>query len=110
VFTGVEWQDCLPPQTADASGTWSFAEHGSTGTLSVNITLDGRHHVAFGGTLPLVTLGQAPGADWAVQLKTAAGTLTIWLTGDVLTYQIPDYTSLDSMFSCALVTYVGTTR
>ena len=108
VFTGVTWAGCTVPQTAQATGTWSFAEHGSTGTLAVNIFLDGKHHVAFGGTLPLV---QVPGADWAVRLDTAAGTLTVSLAGDQLSYDIPDYTDpFGGGFTCEDVTYHGVTR
>lgn len=39
------------PPLAEASGVWSVALHGAdTATLTVNITVNGVHHVSFGAT------------------------------------------------------------
>lgn len=94
-----------PPPTAISSGTWNVALHDSTdATVSFDIFVDGGHHVSFGGTVPQITPDK--GQVFAVQFETQAGTLTVSLSGQTLTYRIAPYNLFG--LSCASVTYSGT--
>ena len=104
VFSGVEFVHCnqLTP-VGDVSGTWNIIKRGDTdATVSINIFVDGKHHVSFGGPIQ-----QTPvkGSTVAVGMSTLAGQLTVSLTGEILTYTIPDY-GLPGL-SCKSVTYTG---
>ena len=71
--------------------------------MSINIFVDGKHHVSFGGPFQQTNV---LGATVAVgPVPTQAGGLTISLTGSALTYTIPDY-SLSGL-KCENVTYTG---
>lgn len=107
VFSGpVVYTGCTttPPQ-AIASGTWNVALHGSTdATVTVNIFVDGKHHVAYGGTFPQLTAQD--GQTFAVSIPTAAGPLVVSLTGHTFTYEIAPYSAFG--MSCQSVVYAGT--
>ena len=104
VFTSREFTNCNDaPQVGVVSGTWNIIKRGDTdATVSINIFVNGKHHVSFGGPIHETYV---PGSIVAVADGTLAGRLTISLTGDALTYTIPDY----SLFglSCDRVTYMG---
>ena len=70
--------------------------------MSINIFVGGKHHVSFGGPIPQTTIG---GTIVLGPVHTQAGDLTISLTGNALSYTIPDY-SLPGL-SCKRVTYTG---
>jgi hypothetical protein len=109
VFSGpVVYEGCTTsPPTAIASGTWSVALHGTTdATIAINIFVNGKHHVSYGGTVPQVTL--ATGQAFAVSFQTEAGPLTISLAGETLTYRIEDYDLFG--IACDSVTYGGTLK
>jgi len=104
VFTSRVGDTCTPqlPESA-VSGTWNIIKRGDTNaTVSINIFVDGKHHVSFGGPVQ-----QTPveGATVAVAVPTQAGQLTISLTGENLTYTIPDYDLFG--LTCESVTYKG---
>jgi hypothetical protein len=105
-FSGpVVYKGCTTtPQTAIASGTWSVALHGTTdATVTVNIFVNGAHHVSFGGTVPQLAPGR--GQTFAVAIPTLAGPLTVSLTGETFVYRISPYDL--SGISCRSVTYNG---
>ena len=87
VFVGPVEYGCVAP-AATASGTWNVTTRGDTATMTVNIQLDGKHHVAFGGTFPTAT---ATGETFAIETTTLAGPLRVSLDGDALTYRIEPY-------------------
>ena len=104
VFTSRVGDTCTPqlPESA-VSGTWNIIKRGDTNaTVSINIFVDGKHHVSFGGPVQ-----QTPveGATVAVAVPTQAGQLTISLTGENLTYTIPGYDLFG--LTCESVTYKG---
>ena len=106
VFAGpVVYKGCTTtPPTALASGTWSVALHGRTdATVTVNIFVNGEHHVSFGGTFPQVTPGS--GQTFAVVIPTAAGPLTVSLTRETFQYRIAPYDAFG--ITCRSVTYSG---
>ena len=85
------------------SGTWNIIKRGDTdATVSINIFVNGKHHVSFGGPVQQTPVEDA---TVAVAVPTQAGDLTISLTGDALSYTILDY-SLPGL-SCESVTYTG---
>jgi hypothetical protein len=99
VFEGCE----NAASAGDVSGTWNIIKRGDTdATVSINIFVDGKHHVSFGGPFQ-----QAPGGDPIVLMPffTGAGWLTISLTGEDLTYTIAPYNFND--LQCGSVTYTG---
>ena len=105
VFTGRDFVNCGAdtPSAGVVSGTWNIIKRGETdATVSINIFVNGLHHVSFGGPIQQTDV---PGSIVAVAATTQAGRLTISLTGDALTYTIPDY----SLFglSCDRVTFMG---
>jgi len=104
VFTSREFVGCnQSTSVGDVSGTWNIIKRGDTdATVSINIFVNGKHHVSFGGPIQQTYV---PGSTVAVALPTQAGPLTISLTGDVLTYTIARY-SLPGL-SCTSVTYTG---
>jgi hypothetical protein len=107
-FTDIRAEGCSPSEPDwQASGSWRFVDRGAMATVSFNIFLDGRHHVAFGGALP--QMEEKPmGALAAVQFPTGAGLLTVSVFNDEMTYAFTDgYTALDGSFTCESLTYVG---
>jgi hypothetical protein len=107
VFTSREFTNCIDaPQVGVVSGTWNIIKRGDTdATVSINIFVDGKHHVSFGGPIPQTDI---PGSTVAVAVPTQAGPLTIDLTGEDLTYTISPYDLFG--LSCPLpggVTYRG---
>ena len=108
VFTSRAFANCQPtPDAGDVSGTWNIIKRGDTNaTVSINIFVDGKHHVSFGGP---VLQTHVPGSTVSVDVPTQAGPLTISLTDDgALTYEISPYNSAG--LSCPLpggVTYTG---
>jgi hypothetical protein len=107
IFSGpVVYTGCTStPPTAIASGTWSVALHGTTdATVTVNIFVNGEHHVSFGGTVPQVAPGN--GQTFAVAIPTLAGPLPVSLTGETFVYRIAPYDL--SGITCRSVTYSGT--
>jgi hypothetical protein len=110
VFTSREFTNCNDaPSVGVVSGTWNIIKRGDTdATVSINIFVNGKHHVSFGGPFPQ-THADGSTAIVAVAVGTTlAGPLTISLTGDALTYAIPGYNYLG--LSCPLpggVTYMG---
>ena len=107
VFTGRDFVNCNQETSEGVvSGTWNIIKRGDTdATVSINIFVNGKHHVSFGGP---VQQADVAGSTVAVAVPTLAGPLTISLTGEVLTYTIPDY-SLSGL-SCPSpggVTYTG---
>lgn len=108
VFSGpVVYKGCTTgtPATAIASGTWSVALHGTTdATIAVNIFVNGKHHVSFGGTVPQVA--PAKGDTFAVAFPTDAGPLRMSLAGETFVYRIAPYDLFG--ISCRSVTYNGT--
>lgn len=91
------------PTTASAAGTWNVAiHHGTVGTATFNLFVDGVHHLAYG--LPGQVVTTTPDG-WTFSFPTLAGTLTVTLDGSTLSYDIPDY-SYDGV-SYADVTYLG---
>ena len=108
VFSGpVVYKGCTTtPPTAIASGTWSVALHGTTdATVTIDIFVNGEHHVSFGGTFPQVA--PAKGQTFAVAIPTQAGPLTVSLKGEMFTYLIAPYDLFG--IACRSVTYSGTT-
>ena len=111
VFTAVVYSGCnqVTP-TGPVSGPWNIIQRGATdATVSINIFLNGKHHVSFGGP---VLQAQPPvaGATVAVALVTGAGDLTITLTGEKLTYTISPYDFPGGVLQCpgtGCVTYTG---
>ena len=94
------------PAGAVATGRWSLKDRdGRTAILTVNIFVDGAHHVSFGTSLPVTSVDGATFA--AGPLATLAGDLRVWVAGDEFTYQITPYTALDGSFSCDSATYTG---
>jgi hypothetical protein len=104
VFTSRVGDTCIPQlPVGDVSGTWNIIKRGETNaTVSINIFVDGKHHVSFGGPIKQTLV---EGSTVAVGRSTQAGPLTISLTDKVLTYTISPY-SLFGM-SCESVTYTG---
>lgn len=106
LFTGpVVYQGCATtPPTAIAHGTWNVALHGaSDATVTVNIFVNGKHHVSFGGTVP--QLAPENGQTFAVAIPTQAGPLAISLLGNAFMYRIAPYDLFG--ISCESVTYTG---
>ena len=94
------------PVGAVATGGWSLKDRdGKTAILSVNIFVNGAHHVAFGAALPVTVVDGATFA--AGPLTTLAGDLRVWVAGDTFTYQITPYTALDGSYTCDSGTYTG---
>jgi urease alpha subunit len=105
VFTGVSYDSCAggDPAVPVVTGNWNISRLGSSAaTVTVNIVINGKHHVSFGAPLAQITAGSS---TVTVQLPTLAGPLTIDLTGDTLTYRIAPY-NYDGL-SCDAVTYTG---
>jgi hypothetical protein len=107
VFTSREFTNCNDaPSVGVVSGTWNIIKRGDTdATVSINIFVNGKHHVSFGEPAQQTPVA---GSTVAVAVPTLAGQLTISLTGDALTYAIPGYNYLG--LSCPLpggVTYMG---
>jgi hypothetical protein len=90
IFTSRAFTNCEnAPSVGDVSGTWNIIKRGETNaTVSINIFVDGMHHVSFGGSIPQTNV---PGSTVSVDVQTGAGPLTISLTGEVLTYTISPY-------------------
>lgn len=113
VFAGpVTYADC-EPSAPDwvATGQWSLvARKGGMATVAFNIFLNGVHHVAFGGPVPLAPMGSGELA--AVEFPTGAGDLTVTVLDDgTMTYSFDEgYVALDGSFSCETLTYHGTVR
>lgn len=111
VFGGeVEYVDCTPtPPTTLATGTWNVKIRGTQdAVVSVNIFTDGRHHVSFGGPMPLgarTTDGFVVGP-----VQTLAGPLTMELSGGEFTYRIDDYNLFGISCPGGSVTYPGSLR
>ena len=104
-FTGVSYTNCLggTPAPAAASGVWTISARGtSQATLTVNIFVNGSHHVSFGAPVAQTTV---PGATVAVQVPTLAGPLVVSLTGQTLSYSITPY-DLNGL-QCDSVLYTG---
>jgi hypothetical protein len=109
VFTGREFANCgdNAPLPGVVSGTWNIIKRGGTdATVSINIFVDGKHHVSFGGPVKQTTV--EGGATVAVGLDTEAGPLTITLAGESLAYTIAPYNLFG--LTCKRVTYTGLTR
>lgn len=107
IFSGPVVYDCTTtPEPAIASGTWNVALHGTTvASVTVNILVDGKHHVAFGyGKFEQTT--PAVGEMFAVTIPTEAGALRVSLTGDTFVYRIAPYHLFG--LDCQSVTYNGT--
>lgn len=107
-FTSVSHVGCTTPLTTEptVTGDWHISSPGgSSAVLTVNIFVDGRHHVAFGGKLARVDVA---GADIAVQLGTLAGPLTVSVSGTSMSYTISPYNYGD--LHCDVVTYHGVAR
>ena len=107
IFSGpVVYKSCTTtPPTAIASGTWSVALHGTAdATISVNIFVNGAHHVSFGGTFPQIAPEKKQA--FAVAIPTQAGPLTISLVGENFVYRIAPYELFG--LDCRSVTYNGT--
>ena len=108
VFTSRVFTSCKDaPLPGNVSGTWNIIKRGDIdATVSINIFVDGKHHVSFGGP---VLQTHVPGSTVSVDVPTQAGPLTISLTDDgALTYEISPYNSAG--LSCPLpggVTYTG---
>jgi hypothetical protein len=104
VFTSRVGDTCTPTlPDGDVSGTWNIIKRGdSDATVSINISVDGKHHVSFGGPIPQTTVD---GSTVAVKVLTQAGWLTITLTDEELKYTIPGYKYLG--LTCESVTYKG---
>ena len=108
VFTGRAFTGCgdNAPDVGDVSGTWNIIKRGdSNATVSINIFVNGKHHVSFGGP---VQQADVEGSTVVGPVPTLAGPLTISLTDEVLTYTISPY-SLSGL-SCPSpggVTYTG---
>lgn len=108
VFSGpVVHKGCTTgtPSTAIASGDWSVALHGTTDAMvAINIFVNGKHHVSFGGTVPKVA--PEKGQTFAVAIDTDAGPLTMSLAGERFVYRIAPYDLFG--ISCRSVTYNDT--
>jgi hypothetical protein len=107
VFTGRVFVGCEnAPSVGDVNGTWNIIKRGdSDATVSINIFVNGKHHVSFGGPIQQTYV---PGSTVSVAVPTQAGPLTISLTGEDLTYTISPYNLLG--VSCPEpggVTYTG---
>ena len=104
VFTSRAGDTCTPTlPTGDVSGTWNIIKRGdSDATVSINIFVNGKHHVSFGGPIQQTYVEDA---TVAVARTTQAGELTISLTGDALTYTIAPYNLFG--LTCDRVTYTG---
>lgn len=105
VFTGVQYTGCTttPPSGQTVTGPWTISTHNATdAVLTVNIAIDGKHHVSFGAPVSRV---EVQGADIAVQLPTQAGTLTVSVTGNAMAYTIAPYNY--NGLECTNVTYSG---
>lgn len=73
-----------------AGGVWNVAVHGDSATVSVDIFVDGAHHVSFGGSgVPVEAIG--PDGFELAAVPTGAGPLTMSLSGVDFTYQIAPY-------------------
>ena len=106
IFSGSVVYDCTTtPPPAVASGTWNVALHGTAvASVTVNIKVDGKHHVSFGyGKFEQTTL--ADRETFAVTIPTEAGSLRVSLTGDRFVYQIAPYNLFG--LNCQSVTYNG---
>lgn len=107
IFSGtVDYEGCTTaPPSATASGTWNVALHGTAvASVTVNIKVDGKHHVSFGyGKFERTTPGYAE--TFAVTIPTEAGPLRVSLTGDTFEYQIAPYKLFG--LDCQSVTYNG---
>jgi hypothetical protein len=111
VFGGeVEYVGCTPtPQTTLATGRWNVTIRGTQdAVVSVNIFTDGRHHVSFGGPVPLGT--RTTQVFVVGPIQTLAGPLTMELSGSTFTYRIDDYNLFDVSCPGGSVTYVGSLR
>jgi hypothetical protein len=108
IFSGaVVYEGCTTaPPTAMASGTWNVALHGTAvASVTVNILVDGKHHVSFGyGKFEQVP--PAAGETFAVAIRTEAGPLRVTLTGGTFAYRIAPYHLFG--LDCQSVTYNGT--
>jgi hypothetical protein len=95
-----------PRRRAARSGRL-VALHGTpVASVTVNIKVDGKHHVSFGyGKFEQVT-PPGEGETFAVTIPTEAGTLTVSLVGETFFYRIADYKLFG--LDCQSVTYNGT--
>lgn len=89
--------------TTPAGGNWNVALHDSTvGTATFNIFVNGVHHLAYGVPGQAVTTTDT---GWTFSFPTQAGVLEVTLSGNTLTYDIPDYSLPGAAY--ADVTYTG---
>lgn len=108
IFSGpVVYEGCTTsPPSATAGGTWNVAVHGTAvASVTVNILVDGKHHVSFGyGKFEQVP--SRAGEAFAVAIPTEAGDLRVSLVGDTFVYRIAPYKLFG--LDCGSVTYYGT--
>jgi hypothetical protein len=108
-FSGnVLYEGCSPSPSSSpvANGVWNVALHGDdSATVTVNISVDGRHHVSYGAGATQT----APGPDFSVWLDTGAGRLVISLDDGKMTYRIDQY-EYDGIKCAGGVTYLGELR
>lgn len=107
-FTSVSHIGCASPVTTEPviTGEWHISSSSeNSAVLTVNIFVNGKHHISFGGK---VARADVAGTDIAVQLGTLAGPLTVSVSGTAMSYTISGYNY--GGMQCDSVTYHGVVR
>ena len=108
----IVYQHCTSgtaPVDAQAGGTWSVRLFGNTAKGKFLITVNGEKHVFY--PYPGLTVESSDSNGFSVSGPTDAGTLTVTLVGDELTYVVGDGSPGSYHFGglvCDSVTYPGT--
>ncbi len=90
------------------TGNWSVVfRDGKAPVVTVNMFLEGRHHIAYGGAWTDSTYEDS--ANWSVSAPVAGGgTVTMTLDGGELTYTVTPYHLASYYgFDCAFVDFPG---
>lgn len=78
------------PDAFVASGTWNVIVRDDQATVTINILVNGRHHVSFHTLAPSVT--PLPGEQFLVgKIQTGAGDLWLSLVDHAFSYDFPSY-------------------
>lgn len=107
-FNQVQYVSCVTePSTPSVTGVWNVTIlKGETATFTVNLLLDGKHHVSYGIPSKYLPLTDRSGAVFSFQFDTPAGALEVYLANGNLTYHFPNGYNYSGL-SCADVFYTG---
>lgn len=111
-FTSVAYDGPCTPAAPDptpaVTGVWNVSLHNADGTatFTVDILLDGKHHVSYGIPGKYLPLTDKDGATFSFQFETLAGELEVYLSDGTLTYHFPDGYDYGGL-NCPDVVYSG---